>query len=296
MRPLKGCLVAIVTPFDRADRVDTGALAAHAAWLIDNGVSGIVVCGTTGETATMDEDEKIVAMRTVVDAVGARAVVVGGAGNNSTSESVAFVRRTCAETRVDAVMSVVPYYVKPSQAGIVAHFRAIAEVTTLPLIVYNVPGRTVVGMTTETIATCLELPNVVAVKEASADLMTAADLVARFGDSRALLGGDDATTLPFLACGGHGVVSVVGNVAPRLMSDLCAAMARGDLSAARALNARVVGLHRQMFCDSSPAPAKVVTSRLGFGSDHVRLPLVQVPEERAAAIWDACVALGVARS
>jgi 4-hydroxy-tetrahydrodipicolinate synthase len=291
---LRGCYVAIVTPF-LGDGVDTSSLAAHASWLVDNGVSGVVVCGTTGETATMHEDEKILAMNTVVEAVGQRAVVVGGAGNNSTSESVDFVRRVCRDTRVDAIMSVVPYYVKPTQRGMVAHFGAIAATTTVPMIVYNVPGRTVVSMTAETILECLALPNVVAVKEASADLMVAADLHAAIGDSRSLMSGDDASALAFIACGGHGVISVVGNVAPRLVSDLCAAALSGDLDTARALNTRLVGLHRQMFCDASPGPAKLLTEYMGFGSSAVRLPLVSIEATRARAIIDACLSLGVAR-
>lgn len=291
---LRGCFVAIVTPFS-SDGVDRVALAAHAGWMVDNGVSGIVVCGTTGETATMHEDEKIVAMNTVFEAVGDRATVVGGAGNNSTSESVDFARRVCAETRVHAIMSVVPYYVKPSQAGIVAHFAAIAAVTDRPMIVYNVPGRTVVNMTVDSMLASLKLPNVIGIKEASADLMLAAQLHEAVGDTKSLMGGDDATTLPFLACGGHGVISVVGNVAPRLMSDVCAAMAAGDLVRARALNGRLVALHRLMFSDSSPVPAKVVTSHLGFGSSAVRLPLVGMSTERAAGLIAECTALGVTR-
>jgi len=216
---LRGCYVAIVTPF-AAGGVDTASLGAHASWLVDNGVSGVVVCGTTGETATMHENEKVLAMNVVTEAVSGRAAVVGGAGNNSTSESVDFVQRVCRETRVDAIMSVVPYYVKPTQRGIVAHFSAIAAASSVPMIVYNVPGRTVVSMTSETILACLELPNVVAVKEASGDLMAAADLFAAVGERRSLMSGDDASALAFMACGGHGVISVVGNVAPRLVSDL----------------------------------------------------------------------------
>jgi 4-hydroxy-tetrahydrodipicolinate synthase len=163
------------------------------------------------------------------------------------------------------------------------------------MIVYNVPGRTVVSMTAETIVRCMELPNVVAVKEASADMMIAADLHATLGDSRSLLSGDDATALPFLACGGHGLISVAGNVAPRLVSDMVHAGLRGDFDAARALNGRVVALHRQMFCDASPGPAKLLTEHMGFGSREMRLPLAPIEEPKAKAIVDACVALGVAR-
>src|SRR5690625_4560792 len=166
---IEGCLSAIPTQFND-NGIDEQALAAHATWMIDQGCSGIVVCGTTGEAATMSNDEKIRAMNVVSEAVGARAVVVGGAGNNSTSESLEFVARVCKETKVDAIMSVVPYYTKPPQEGIRQHFRAIADQSSLPVIIYNVPGRTVVSMTEETILSLLDHSNIVSVKEASGDI------------------------------------------------------------------------------------------------------------------------------
>jgi len=287
---LAGCYVAILTHFDGRGALDEDALARHASWLVDEGVSGIVVCGTTGESATMSDDEKLRAMNVVFDAVGSRTCVIGGAGNNSTSESTAFVRRVGEEARVHAIMSVVPYYNKPPQAGIIEHFRAISEVSRFPIVAYNVPGRTVVSMTVETMASVSRLPGVVAIKEASADLLADTYLIEQIGDRVAILSGDDATALGFLAIGGAGVVSVVGNVAPRLMSSMCRAALSGDFAEARRLNHAVAHLHRLMFEYPSPAPAKAVSAALGFGLGAPRLPLVAVPEPRRSSLVDEALA------
>lgn len=283
----QGCFVAITTPFDQRGAVDFAALQAHASWMVDEGVSGVVVCGTTGESATLNDDEKIDAMNAVWDAVGERALVVGGAGNNCTAESVAFVERANREARVHAVMSVVPYYNKPNQRGIIGHFDAVIESSENPVVLYNVPGRTVVGMTVETMAELAGRDGVVAIKEASADLHLDAKLLPELGEV-ALLSGDDATTMPFIAQGGHGTVSVVGNVAPRLMSEMCAAAASGDLETARRHNQRVAHIHDLMFRYPNPLPAKAVVTALGFGSADVRLPLAALsPDELAGILTDA---------
>lgn len=279
---LHGCLVAITTPFRDDDTLDEAALARHAAWMVDEGVRGIVVNGTTGESATLTSDEKIRAMQVVTEAVGGRASVVAGAGNNSTRESLEFLARVNEETRVDAVMAVVPYYNKPSQAGILAHFSAVAAASRFPVVVYNVPGRTVVNMSVETLLASAALPNVVAIKEASGDLFADTLVLASLPSHVSLLSGDDATAMPFLSLGGHGVISVAGNVAPRLMSSMCDAMASGDLVTAQRLHRRIANVHALMFAESSPVPAKLVVEALGFGSRRVRLPIVEVSPERAA--------------
>lgn len=292
---LRGCFVAITTPF-ASENIDEASLAAHAVWLADNGVSGIVVCGTTGESATMADAEKIRAMQVVREAVGRRVLVIGGAGNNSTSESLAFVERVNREADVDLIMSVVPYYIKPPQEGIVAHFEAIANVSRFPVILYNVPGRTVVSMTNETMIAVCRHANVVAIKEASANLHQNTHLIAALRDTGiSLLSGDDVTAMPFIALGGHGVISVVGNVAPRLLSDICALTAQARLEEAQPLNFRLAQLHDLMFSDASPMPAKAVVSWLGFGDGRPRLPLVPMKADRAAQLIEKCAALGVAR-
>lgn len=291
---LSGCFVAIVTPFS-GDTVDFDALAAHATWLVDEGVRGVVVNGTTGESATLRTDEKLRAMNVVFDAVGDRATVVGGVGNNCTWESVDFVERANDEARVHAYMSVVPYYNKPSQAGMLAHLSTVCEASTRPVIAYNVPGRTVVGMTAETLIAAARVPNVVAIKEASADLFMDTFVVEAVGDEVSLLSGDDATAMPFMALGGHGVISVVGNVAPRLMSDMCAAVERGDLTSARGLHQRVCHVHQLMFSHPNPIPAKAVASDLGFGAADVRLPLVGLDPAELDALLSTARSLGLKR-
>ncbi len=290
----EGCFVAIVTPFTPDGGVDYPAMQAHASWMVDEGVAGIVVCGTTGESATLTDDEKLGCVNAVWDAVSDRAVVVGGAGNNCTSESLAFIDKVNEQAKVHAVMSVVPYYNKPNQRGIIGHFDAILGRSKNPVVLYNVPGRTVVGMTVETMADLATRDGVVAIKEASADLHADAKLLPRL-NGVSLLSGDDATTMPFIAQGGHGTVSVVGNVAPRLMSEMCAAAAAGDLQTAIRHNYRVAHLHDLMFRHPNPLPAKAVVSGLGFGNSSVRLPLAALLEEDLAAVLADAKTLEVTR-
>lgn len=290
---ISGSLVAILTPFTADDRLDEDALARHAAWMASQGIGGIVVCGTTGESATLTEDEKVRAMAIVREAVGRDTRVVGGVGNNSTAESLAFLDRVNREVDVDAIMSVVPYYNKPSQAGILAHFQAIATASKFPVIAYNVPGRTVVGMSAETLIAASHLPNVVAIKEASADLFLDTFVLEGRKPGVAVLSGDDATAFPLIALGGDGVISVVGNVAPALVAQMCAAARASDWATARAKHHQIVHVHRLMFCESSPVPAKIVAEALGFGTAAVRLPLVLVDKARRDWILQQASDLGV---
>lgn len=289
---IEGCLSAIPTQFND-NGIDEQALAAHATWMIDNGCSGIVVCGTTGEAATMSNDEKIRAMNVVSEAIGSRAVVVGGAGNNSTSESLEFVARVCKETQVDAIMSVVPYYTKPPQEGIRQHFRAIADQSTLPVIIYNVPGRTVVSMTEETILSLLDHTNIVSVKEASGDIHLAGKLVRGLDGRGTLLSGDDGTSAAFVALGGHGVISVASNVAPRIVSDAIQAARDGDLKTMQERNNILVQLQDLLFQQPSPIAVKVALAHRGHGNTRVRQPLCEMDEAAAQKLRDAIDALGL---
>ena len=290
--PLGGCYIAIPTPFRENGDIDFASLAKHADWTVSNGVDGIVVCGTTGEAATMSRDERLQAMRTVRDAVGTRATVVGGIGTNDTREAVEQLRFFGKEAPVDALMVVVPFYNKPSQAGLVAHFTAAAEASPLPVIAYNVPGRTVVGLSLDSMLAISRLPNILGFKEASADLLIDSLLIAG-APSRLLLSGDDATTLPFMACGGHGVISVVANMAPAWMSALCDAMAAGDLATARELQPKIATLHQLMFKQASPAPLKAALEWLGFESQHLRLPMMPLTAVEKRDLFAQLEALGV---
>jgi 4-hydroxy-tetrahydrodipicolinate synthase len=292
----RGCFTAITTPFGPQGRgLNEQALADHAVWMVDHGVRGIVVCGTTGESATMTDDEKIRAMQVVVEAVGGRATIVGGAGNNCTQESLDFLDRVQKQTRVDAVMSVTPYYLKPTQAGCIAHFRALADAADRPLIVYNVPGRTVVNLSVETMLTLAEHPRVVAIKEASGDLLQGTTLVEGLQGRVAVLSGDDATSGPLMFAGAQGVISVVSNIAPQLVSQLCEAIERGDLAAARPLHQRMCRLHRVVFEQANPIPVKGLVARLGFGDGRMRLPLVPMEDAELDALWGRCLEAGVTR-
>lgn len=291
---LGGCYIAIPTPFREDGEIDHASLARHADWTVANGVDGIIVCGTTGEAATMSRDERLAAMRTVRTAVGNRATVVGGIGTNDTREAVEQLRFFGEEAPVDALMVVVPYYNKPSQAGLVAHFRAAAEASPLPVIAYNVPGRTVVGLSLESMLTIAAMPNILGFKEASADLLVDSLLIAGAGN-KLLLSGDDATTLPFMACGGHGVISVVANMAPAWMSALCDAMAAGDLATAQALQPKIAALHQLMFKQPNPAPLKAALEWLGFESQHLRLPMLPLSAAEKSELFARLEALGVPR-
>ncbi len=293
---LSGCFSAITTPFTETG-IDEAAMAAHASWMVDCGVTGIVVVGTTGESATMTNDEKIRAMQVVSEAVGSRATVVGGAGNNCTQESLEFVERVNTETRVDAIMSVVPYYTKPPQAGMLLHFRAIAEKSRHPVIVYNVPSRTGAGtgMTVETMAGLTEHANIIGVKEASGEIHAAAKLAEAAAPGSALFSGDDGTSMAFLAVGGHGVISVASNIAPREMSAMCRAVASGDMVAARKHNRVAIRLQDLLFNLPNPIPVKVGVAHLGFGTARVRAPLCEMPPETAEELIAEFDALGLIR-
>lgn len=300
---LKGCYSAIPTPFTE-NGVDEETLARHAQWMVDEGVSGVVVVGTTGESATMSDDEKIRAIQVVSEAVGQRATVVGGAGNNSTSESLEFVRRVNKETDVDAIMSVVPYYTKPPQEGILAHFRAIADESEDPVIIYNVPGRTGVSMTPRTMIEASRHTNIVGIKEASGEIHPAGKLLAGEYDLSpinpdsnddisgvashvSLFSGDDGTSMAFLALGGHGIISVASNVAPFEMARLCAAVEAGDLATAQRYNRVAIALQDLLFHHPNPIPTKILMRELGFGNGMVRLPLVALDNARESALIDA---------
>lgn len=232
----------------------------------------------------MSNDEKIRAMNVVHEAVEGRGIVVGGAGNNSTSESLEFVTRVNRETKVDAIMSVVPYYTKPPQAGIRAHFTEIANLSDRPVIIYNVPSRTVASMTAETVLHLFDHANIVACKEASGDIYLAGTILRDLDGRGTLLSGDDGSSAAFVAIGGHGVISVASNVAPRLMSDLVRAARESDRARLQELNKTAVILQDILFRLPSPIPVKAAVEHLGFGSASVRMPLVPMDEADRLAL------------
>lgn len=289
---LNGSLVAIVTPMFEDGSLDFASLEKLVEFHIAAGTAGIVAVGTTGESATVDVEEHIAVIKAVVAVARGRIKVIAGTGANSTREAIELSRRA-QEAGADMTLSVVPYYNKPTQEGMFQHYKAIAEAVAIPMILYNVPGRTVADMSNDTILRLAAIPNIVGVKEATGDIGRAADLAMRAPKGFALYSGDDATALAFMLMGGHGVISVTANVAPQLMSEMCAAALRGDLAAARTANDKLQGLHKQLFIEANPIPAKWALNQMGMMPAGIRLPLTPLTSASVAPVRAAMQQAGI---
>lgn len=283
---LRGSLVAIVTPMNEQGAVDFGALKQLVEWHIENGTHGIVAVGTTGESATLSVEEHVRVISEVVKQSKGRVPVIAGAGANSTEEAIEL---TQAAEKVGASysLSVVPYYNKPTQEGLYRHFRTIAEATDLPMILYNVPGRTVADMQNETTLRLAEIPNIVGIKDATGDLGRNCDLILRAPENFAIYTGDDPSALGFLLCGGDGVISVTANVAPKDMAQMCEAAFAKDVDQARSINNRLQALHRDLFCEANPIPVKWALERMGKIGSTIRLPLTRLSDHQHAKVEQA---------
>lgn len=268
----KGSIVAIVTPF-KDGKIDEEAYRKLIEDQIEGGTSAIVPCGTTGESATLSMSEHNRVIDIAVDAVRKRVPIIAGTGGNSTSEAIELTEHA-KKAGADATLQVTPYYNKPSQEGLYRHFKAIAEAVPFPQVVYNVPGRTSVNMLPETVARLAELPEIVAVKEASGNLGQMAEIINLAGDKITLLSGDDNLTLPVLAIGGRGVISVVANIVPRNTSDIVNAWEEGDVQRSRDLYYKLLPLCQAMFYETNPVPVKTSLSLMGRIGEELRLPLV----------------------
>lgn len=275
---LVGSLVALVTPMHADGSIDFEHLRTLVDWHIAQGTHGIVSMGTTGENSTLSVDEHLDVIAKTVQYADKRIPIIAGAGANNTQEAIE-LSREAEKLGADYTLSVVPYYNKPSQEGIYQHFKAIAEATSIPMIIYNVPGRTVVDMSNETILRLAAIPNIVGVKEASGDVARALSLFKHAPEHFAVYSGDDPTALPFLLCGGKGVISVAANAAPHLFAQMCEQAMAGNIAQARALNEQLMPIYDVMFCEPSPAPAKWAATVLGQCAEHVRLPIVPLSEE-----------------
>jgi len=289
---IKGSLVAIVSPMREDGSLDYDAYRRLIDWHIAEGTNGIVAVGTTGESPTVDHDEHCELIRVAVETVRGRVPVIAGTGGNSTSEAVeltAYAKGVGA----DATLQVVPYYNKPTQEGLYQHFRKVAETVDLPVILYNVPGRTVADLSTETTLRLTQVPGIVGLKDATGDLARASDLLKRAPKSFAVYSGNDDTALALMLLGGHGVISVTANIAPRLMSELCKAALAGDLSGARALNNRLLPLHLKLFVEPNPVPVKWALARMGRIGGGIRLPLVPLAEANRPVVEAALRELGL---
>jgi len=272
----EGAMTALVTPF-RDGSIDFEALAALCEQQIAAGVDGLVAVGTTGESATLDVPEHVAVVKHVVEVAAGRVPVIAGAGANSTSEALE-LSRASREVGANGLLHVTPYYNKPTQEGLFRHFKTIADEAQLPIVLYNVPGRTACDMLPETVARLAEVEHIVAIKEATGDMIRATKLVSLVGDAISVLSGDDFTTFPLLACGGKGVISVVSNVAPHWMADMWDAAVAGDWGKARELHHRLQPLTELLFVESNPIPVKEALSILGVVGPEIRAPMYRCSE------------------
>lgn len=274
---ITGSIVAIVTPMHEDGSLDFPRLRSLIDWHIAEGTDGIVIVGTTGESPTVAVDEHCELIRASVEHAAGRIPVIAGTGANSTAEAVELAR-FAQQAGAVAHLSVVPYYNRPTQEGLYRHFRTIAEAVELPLILYNVPGRTVADLANDTTLRLAEIPNIIGVKDATGSIDRNCDLIERAPDGFALYSGDDMTVAAFMLLGGHGTISVTANVAPRAMHEMCAAALAGDALKTRAINASLLGLHRHLFCEANPIPVKWAVARMGLMGDGIRLPLTPLSE------------------
>ncbi|MCK0512300.1 4-hydroxy-tetrahydrodipicolinate synthase [Aromatoleum buckelii] len=269
---ITGSIVAIVTPMHEDGGLDYPRLRSLIDFHVAEGTDGIVVVGTTGESPTVNVEEHCELIRTTVEHAAGRIPVIAGAGANSTAEAIELAR-FAQEAGAVTQLSVVPYYNRPTQEGLYRHFRSIAEAVELPLILYNVPGRTVADLSNDTTLRLAEIPNIIGIKDATGSIDRACDLIERAPKDFALYTGDDMTAAAFILLGGHGTISVTANVAPRAMHEMCAAALAGDALRVREINARLVGLHRDLFCEANPIPVKWAVARMGLMESGLRLPL-----------------------
>jgi len=279
---LKGAFTALVTPFRRG-LFDSEAMRRHIDFQIESGIDGLVPCGTTGEASTLSHDEHVEVVRFTVEHVKGRVPVIAGSGSNSTSEALELTKRIKA-TGVNACLMITPYYNKPTQEGLFRHFSTVAEQVDIPIILYNVPGRTGVNLLPETVARLAGIPNIVGLKDATGDLKQTSYTRKMVPDDFVILSGEDALVYPLMAVGGQGVISVVSNVAPGEMSSMCRRFLEGDVPGARELHQKLLPLCDAMFVETNPIPVKGALSMMGRMENELRLPLVPLSENASLRV------------
>ncbi|RDK10192.1 4-hydroxy-tetrahydrodipicolinate synthase [Cupriavidus lacunae] len=292
MTQITGSIVAIVTPMHEDGSLDFPALRALVDWHVAEGTDAIVIVGTTGESPTVTVEEHCELVRVAVEQAGKRIPIIAGTGGNSTKEAIeltAFAKKVGA----DASLQVVPYYNKPTQEGMYRHFRTIAEAVDLPVLLYNVPGRTVADMNNETILRLAQVPGIVGVKEATGNIDRAAQLIKDAPEGFAIYSGDDPTAVALILLGGHGNISVTANVAPRKMHEMCAAALKGDVVTARRLHMELIGLNQAMFIEANPIPVKWALQQMGRMAGGIRLPLTPLSESNHDYVRKALAAAGL---
>jgi 4-hydroxy-tetrahydrodipicolinate synthase len=276
-RPIRGSITALITPFKNG-AIDETALRRMVDWQITQGTQGLVPVGTTGESPTLDHAEHQRVVEICVQAANRRVPVIAGAGSNATAEAIQFTRHA-KEAGADAVLSVAPYYNKPTQEGLYRHFAAIAETVDIPIILYNIPGRSIVEIAVETMARLAEIPQIIGVKDATGNLARASRDRAALPKDFIRLSGEDSTSLGFMAHGGQGCISVTSNVAPKLCAEFQSACLAGDFTTGLALQDKLMPLHDALFCEASPAPTKYAASLLGICEPDVRLPIIPLSDK-----------------
>ena len=282
----KGSITALITPFTANGEIDWPAFDKFVEWQVEQGSDGVVPCGTTGESPTITHAEHKKIVKRCVEIVNKRVPVIAGTGSNSTAEALELTQEA-KDDGADAALIVTPYYNKPTQDGLFAHYKAINDAVDIPIILYNVPGRSIVDISNETVARLAQLKNIVGIKDATADLTRPVTMRNAIGDDFCLLTGEDGTTAAYLSQGGHGAISVSANVAPKLCAQVHKEWANGNVAEFQKLNALLSPLHDAMFFESSPAPVKYAASQLGLCSDHVRLPLLEATQNCRTAVDDA---------
>ena len=287
----KGMATALVTPMNEKG-VDYEAMGRFLEFQIENGINALVVMGTTGENATLEPDDQLAVIRFTVEKVAGRVPVIAGTGTNNTAHVIYNTRRAC-EAGADAVLVVTPYYNKATQNGLIAHFTAVADASTVPVILYNVPGRTGVNLLPVTVAKLAEHPRIAAIKEASGNMAQMVELMHLCGDKIDVYSGEDALTVPMMAMGASGTISVLSNVAPRGSVDMTDACLRGDYAAAAGMQCQFLPLINALFSEVNPIPAKAAVSAMGFGEDILRLPLTPMEPGTRQKLYDAMRKLGI---
>jgi 4-hydroxy-tetrahydrodipicolinate synthase len=275
---LRGCGTALVTPFSQDGAVDEKALRNLVGWQVESGIDFLIPCGTTGETPTLNHDEWLHVIDVTIEVVAGRVPIVAGATSNSTQEAVAKAKEVASRPGVNAILTASPYYNKPTQEGQYRHFRKIAEMVDLPMILYNVPGRTVADMQNDTVMRLAQVPGIIGIKDATANIERGTDLVKRAPKGFAIYSGEDSTALALILLGGHGVISVTANVAPRLMHEMCSRALAGDVKTSREINLRLLGLHQRLFVEANPIPVKWALAQMGLIEPGIRLPMTPLAD------------------
>src|SRR4051795_8409408 len=289
---ITGSLVAIITPMREDGSLDFGAFRRLIDWHVAEGTDGIVVVGTTGESPTVNFDEHKELIRIGVQHARGRIPIIAGTGGNSTAEAIELTE-SAKKAGATACLSVVPYYNKPTQEGMYRHFRKIAETVDLPMILYNVPGRTVADLANDTVLRLAQVPGIIGIKDATANIERGSDFIRRAPRNFALYSGDDATCLALILLGGHGVISVTANVAPKLMHQMCAAALVGDVKKARELNLRLLPLHQRLFVEANPIPVKWALAQMGMIEYGLRLPLSPLADKFHETVREALHEAGI---